>query len=56
MRATVICLAMASVLLGLVPVAGLAGEPKAGAVTKRLPPIAFVKRHHFRKPFGVGTM
>ncbi|NQT87200.1 hypothetical protein HQ560_10580, partial [bacterium] len=34
---------------------GGAPAPSAGAID-RCPPIAFVKRHHFRKPFGLGTL
>ncbi|KPK48097.1 MAG: hypothetical protein AMK72_07560 [Planctomycetes bacterium SM23_25] len=35
-----------------------AGDPSfdASAAVKRCPPIAFVKREHFQRPFGVGTL
>ena len=29
---------------------------EARSLVKRCPPFAFVKRHHFRRPFGVGTL
>ena len=57
MRARAASLAMASAMLGLMFVAGQARRAKADAAAKPpLPTIAFVKRHHFRKPFGVGTL
>ena len=36
-----------------------AGSPAKGKAPKlrgRCPPIAFVKRHHFKRPFGIGTI
>ena len=31
-------------------------QAQRAAVLRRCPPIAFVKRHHFKRPFGVGTL
>lgn len=35
---------------------GSAAKPQAPRLRGRCPPIAFVKRHHFKRPFGIGSI